>query len=76
MPEPTPPMGTYEEIAVWWRDRYRAAVDHAPRPVLANELRRLAVALNGPAYIDRARCTEIAGSLRTVAAILDGEPAT
>ena len=43
--------------------------------VLADELRRLAARLDGPEYLGRERLAEIAGGLRTVAAILDGESA-
>ncbi len=46
------------------------------RPVLADEIRRLAARLDGPEYLGRERLAEIAGSLRTVAVILDGEPTT
>jgi len=45
-----------------------------PMYTITNELRRIAAALDGPTYVDRLKCAEIAGSLRTVAAILDGEP--
>ncbi len=52
---------------------WKAPPPRPQRPVLADELRRLASRLDGPEYLARERLAEIAGSLRTVAVILDGE---